>query len=109
MDVFEVIFNAVVLVVFIIAMCLVSNDKEHWYNIGTMKIEITIPDREVKDVCEQLNLDYTDPAVVEWVEQNIIDGIQDHIRLRDWSLSELVSDALTELQFTQIGNDKWQH
>jgi uncharacterized membrane protein len=29
MDVFEVIFNAVVLVVFIIAMCLVSNDKEH--------------------------------------------------------------------------------
>jgi len=32
MDVFEVIFNVVVLVVFIIAMCLVSNDKEHWYN-----------------------------------------------------------------------------
>ena len=57
-----------------------------------MKIEITIPDREVKDVCEQLNLDYSDPAVVEWVEQNICDGIQDHIRLRDWSLSELVSD-----------------
>jgi len=74
-----------------------------------MKIEITVPDREVKDVCEQLNLDYSDPAVVKWVEQNINDGIQDHIRLRDWSLSELVSDALTELQFTQIGNDEWRH
>ena len=55
-----------------------------------MKIEITIPEREVKDACEQLNLDYNDSKVVESVEQDIIDGIQDHIRLRDWSLADLV-------------------
>ena len=62
-----------------------------------MKIEITIPDREVKDVCEQLNLDYNDPKVVERVEQYLSYGIQDHIRLRDWPLSELVSDSEWEL------------
>jgi hypothetical protein len=55
-----------------------------------MKIEITIPEREIKDACEQLNLDYNDPKVVESVVEDITYGIQDHIRLRDWSLADLV-------------------
>jgi len=51
-----------------------------------MKVTIDIPEKDIKEACESIGCDPNDPTARELIEY----GIQDHIRYRDWSLSDLL-------------------
>ena len=51
-----------------------------------MKVTIDIPEKDIKEACEAIGCDPNDPKVREQIEY----GIQEHIRYRDWSLSDLL-------------------
>lgn len=51
-----------------------------------MKVTIDIPEKDIKEACEAIGCDHNDPTAREQIEY----GIQDHIRYRDWSLSDLL-------------------
>ena len=62
-----------------------------------MDIDIQITDDEIRNTCDSLGLDYDYLPTRRTVEERIYLGIKDHVNLRDWSLSELISPNLADI------------